>query len=111
MTDGQMIEEGFLSLLALKAAVREAELAHGVGAFDPRAGFANTPEERRLREAGERLFRWRGRDGMRLATKALVRHDPRGFYGLVVLLDVMWRGIGDELRRESGDLIGTGLKR
>ncbi len=95
MLDQYKYHEGFSAVLAFGAAFDQAEKLHGPTAFDPRKADLSSPGLAMLRQAGERLDRVGGRDAMFAAACALAETDPRRFYGLGVLLSVVWAGIGE----------------
>lgn len=95
MQNTQTYRKGFSAMLAFEAAFDHAEKLHGPTAFDPRKADLSSPGLTMLRHVGERLDRLGGRDAMFAAAHALAETDPRRFYGLGVLLGVVWAGIGE----------------
>ncbi|WP_102896034.1 hypothetical protein [Phaeobacter inhibens] len=95
MLDKHKYHEGFGAMLALSSAFDHAEKLHGPTAFDPHNADLSAPGLVMLRQAGERLDRFGGKDAMFSAACALAQTDPRRFYGIGVLLGVVWAGIGD----------------
>lgn len=95
MIDSTKIIDGFRAVLAFLSAFEDAEKAYGQRAFCPSTADIHTPEIKAMREAGMRLHNLGGVEAMFSAACAMASHDPRRFFGLGVLLSVVWAGVGD----------------
>lgn len=92
--DNKINTEGFQAFVVFQSAFDEAEKSYGNRAFRPATTDIQSPEIIALREAGIRLHQWGGMDAMVSAAIALVKHEPIRFYGIGVLLNVVWSGVG-----------------
>lgn len=81
--------------MAFRSAFDKAEKSYGRRAFSPVDANLHSPEMAAMREAGVRLHLWGGLDAMFCAAYAMVASDQRRFYGLGVLLSVVWSDVGD----------------
>jgi hypothetical protein len=95
MMESTSYRDGIRAVLAFRSAFDAAEKTYGPKAFCPATTDIQSPEMAAMREAGMKLHISGGLDAMVLAACALADSDPRRFFGLGVLLSVVWAGVGN----------------